>query len=41
MAKYVFVFLALLGISVFVAGCSQTRPKHVEPNKAERAEIKT
>jgi len=41
MAKYVFVFLALLGISVFVAGCSQARPKPVEPNKAEIAEIKT
>jgi hypothetical protein len=41
MAKYVFIFLALLGISVFVAGCSQARPKPVEPNKAEIAEIKT
>lgn len=41
MAKYVLVFLALLSVSVFVVGCSQARPKPVEPNEAEIAKIKT
>lgn len=41
MAKYVLVFLALLGISIFVAGCPQPRPMPIEPNKVEIAEIKT
>jgi len=41
MAKHVIVFLALLSMSIFVAGCSQDRPKPVEPNKVEIAEIKT
>jgi hypothetical protein len=41
MAKYVLVFLASLSVSIFVAGCSQPKPKPVEPNKPEIAEIKT
>ena len=41
MAKHIIVFFALLSMSVFVAGCSQARPKPVEPNKVEIAEIKT
>ena len=41
MAKYALVFLASLSVSIFVAGCSQAKPKPVEPNKAEIAEIKT
>jgi len=41
MAKYVLVFLASLSVSVFVVGCSQARPKPIEPNKVEIAEIKT
>jgi len=41
MAKHLIVFLALLGMSVFVAGCSGGKPKPVEPSRVEMPEVKT
>jgi len=41
MPRHVIVFLALFSISIFVAGCSEARPRPVEPNGGEIAEIRT